>query len=79
MALSQKELLRRIKQQESNKVGTSLRTKGSSPKAIILESEQETTQSDPKLKRKRAEPLNLEASDSTDNVPLSALSLKKSF
>jgi len=79
MDLSQKELLRRIKQHESNKVGASLRTKGSSSKAIILESEQETTQSDPKLKRKRTEPLNSKALDSTDNVPLSALSLKKSF
>ncbi|QCD97578.1 Growth arrest-specific protein 8 [Vigna unguiculata] len=78
-ALSQRELLRRIKQQESNKVGASSRTKDSSLKAIALESEQETTQSDPKSKRKRTDPLISETSDSTDNIPLSALSFKKSF
>jgi len=79
MALSQRDLLRRIKQQESNKVGASSRTKDSSSKAVVLESEPETTQSDPKLKRKRNDPLISEASDSTDNVPVSALSFKKSF
>ncbi|QCD81526.1 Growth arrest-specific protein 8 [Vigna unguiculata] len=79
MALSQRDLLRRIKQKESNKVGASSRTKDSSSKAIVLESEQETTQSDPKLKRKRVEPLISEASDSTDNIPLSALGFKRSF
>jgi len=79
MALSQKELLRRIKQKETAKVGATSRTRNSSSKGLVLESDQETTQSDPKLKRKRADLVTLETSDSTDHAPIGALNPKKSF
>jgi len=73
MALSQRDLLRRIKQQGSSKVGTTSQTR-SSPVKVVLESDLETTQSDPKAKRKRIEskkgaPTRSETSESRDRPP----------
>lgn len=68
MALSQK-VLRRIKQQ-GVKVGTSSRAR-SLPSKVILESDHETTQSDPRLKRRKVghkggDHVASESSDSND-------------
>ncbi|QCD97099.1 hypothetical protein DEO72_LG6g1809 [Vigna unguiculata] len=67
MALSQRDLLRRIKQQGTTKVRTNSRTRGS-PMKTNLESEPESTQSDPKLKKRKKGDLQLalEASGSND-------------
>jgi len=69
MALSQKDLLRRIKQQGKMKIGASSKKK-SSPSKIGLESETETTQSDPNLKKRKVgietERQTLQESDSND-------------